>query len=208
MTNDEERDLITRAKTDPEAFGELYQQHVERIYGYHYRHTSNRADAEDLTSRTFFRALRSLQGYRETKAPFQAWLYRIAHNLLVNWYRDSGNHPTVSLDLDEPEVFARAVSLQSSAMNPEMWVATAESRESLRQVIASLPEDRKALIFLKFFEQMSNAEIADVLGKTEGAIKALYHRTLIHLRNVMEATINSEADDPYRQGAMDVLEIQ
>ena len=95
-----ERDLVIQAKSDPEAFGELYRRHVDRIYNYHYRHTSNRADAEDLTSRTFYRALRSLQSYRETGAPFQAWLYRIAHNLLVNWYRDHGNHPTISLDLD------------------------------------------------------------------------------------------------------------
>jgi RNA polymerase sigma-70 factor (ECF subfamily) len=206
MTEKEQGDLVARAKVDPEAFGELYRQHVERIYSYHYRHTSNRADAEDLTSRTFYRALRSLQGYRETGAPFQAWLYRIAHNLLVNWYRDHGTHPTISLDVDEPTVAARIAPLQSAAMNPELWVATAESREALRRVIASLPEDRKTLIFLKFFEEMSNVEIAEVLGKTEGAIKALYHRTLIHLRRTMEASTLEDAGDAHWQGAMDVPE--
>jgi len=208
MTADDERELVVRAKTEPEAFGELYRRYVERIYGYHYRHTSNHADAEDLTSRTFFRALRSMAGYRETGAPFQAWLYRIAHNLLVNWYRDHGNHPTLSLDVDEPATEIRMTALQSAALTPEVWVATAESREMLRSAIAVLPEDRKTLIFLKFFEQMSNAEIAEVLGKTEGAIKALYHRTLIHLRRTMEALNPEDAGGPNRQGAMDVAEVQ
>ena len=208
MTVDDERDLVTRAKTEPEAFGELYRRYVERIYGYHYRHTSNRADAEDLTSRTFFHALRSMAGYRETRAPFQTWLYRIAHNLLVNWYRDQGNHPTLSLDVDEPVTEVRMAMLQSAALNPETWIATAESRETLRSAIASLPQDRKTLIFLKFFEEMSNAEIAAVLGKTEGAIKALYHRTLIHLRRTMESLNPEDAGSPDRQGAIDAAEVQ
>ena len=190
MTHEEEHILVARAKADPEAFGVLYQKYVERIYSYHYRHTSNQVEAEDLTSRTFYRALRSLHRYRETGAPFQAWLYRIAHNLLVNWYRDHGNRPTVSLDLEDP------IPLRSPAMSPEAWVTTAERRQALRQVIESLPEDRKTLIILKFFEHMTNAEIAEVLGKTEGAIKALYHRTLIGLRRTMQ------------EGAGDVLEIQ
>jgi RNA polymerase sigma-70 factor, ECF subfamily len=190
MINGEERDLIARAKAEPEEFGELYERYVKQIYGYHYRHTSNRTEAEDLTSRTFYRALRSLHRYRETGAPFKAWLYRIAHNLLVNWYRDHGNRPTVSLDLEDP------IPLRSQALGPEAWIATVEKQQELRRVIDSLPEDRKTLIILKFFEHMTNAEIGEVLGKTEGAIKALYHRTLISLRHAMQ------------EGAGDVLEIQ
>ncbi len=179
MTNEDERDLVARAKADPEAFGALYERYVERIYSYHVRHTSDHVEAEDLTSRTFYRALRSLHRYRDTGAPFQAWLYRIAHNLLVNWYRDRGNRPTVSLDVEDP------IPLESTGMGPEAWLATAERRETLRRVIDDLPEDRKTLIILKFFEHMTNAEIGEILGKTEGAIKALYHRTLISLRHAM-----------------------
>ena len=180
MTNEDERDLVARAKADPEAFGALYERYVERIYSYHVRHTSDHVEAEDLTSRTFYRALRSLHRYRDTGAPFQAWLYRIAHNLLVNWYRDRGNRPTVSLDVEDP------IPLESTGMGPEAWLATAERREALRRVIDALPEDRKTLIILKFFEHMTNAEIGEILGKTEGAIKALYHRTLISLRHAMQ----------------------
>lgn len=179
MSYDNERDLVIAAKADPEAFGELYEKYVTRIYNYHYRHTSNPNEAEDLTSRTFYRALRSLQSYRETGAPFQAWLFRIAHNLVVNWYRDHQNRPTVSIDVDD------APRLISSLISPETWVSTAETQQRLLDVIMALPEDRKTLIILKFVDHMSNAEIAEVLGRTEGAIKALYHRTLITLKRTM-----------------------
>lgn len=179
MSYDNERDLVFAAKVNPEAFGELYEKYVNRIYNYHYRHTSSRTEAEDLSSRTFYRALRSLQSYRETGAPFQAWLFRIAHNLVVNWYRDHQNRPTVSIDVED------APRLISSIVSPETWVSTAETQQKLLKVIESLPKDRKALIILKFVDHMSNAEIAEILGRTEGAIKALYHRTLISLRRSM-----------------------
>ncbi len=186
----EERKLIARAKGDPEAFGELYERYVSRIYSYHYRHTSNRTEAEDLTSRTFYRALRSLQGFREGGAPFQAWLFRIAHNLVVNWYRDHSRHQTISLDGEAP------LPLPSQSVNPESYVLSTEMQRNLLERIESLPEDRKTLIILKFVEHLTNAEIGEVLGRTEGAVKALYYRTLVGLRQAMQ------------EGAGDVQEIQ
>jgi RNA polymerase sigma-70 factor (ECF subfamily) len=174
---DEERALVAQAQQDPEAFGHLYRRYVRQIYNYHYRHTGNVHEAEDLTSRTFFRALQHLPRYRDTGRSFQAWLFRIAHNLVVNWYRDHSRHPQVEFDSayfdtgDYSEVLDR--------------VAAAEQREKLVRAIHHLPEDRKTLIILKFVEQLSNAEIAVVLGRTEGAVKALYNRTLVHLRRVM-----------------------
>jgi len=172
------RDLVTRAKSDPAAFGQLYEHYVARIYNYHYRHTGNATESEDLTSRTFYRALRGLHSYREKPgASFQAWLFRIAHNLVINWYRDSNRHQSVSLDSVQP--------LHSMLDMPHEHVEAAEERERLLRVIAHLPEDRKTLLLLKFVERMSNLEIAAVLGRTEGAVKALYHRTLISLREMM-----------------------
>lgn len=179
MSQTDEHALIAEAKRDPEAFGQLYETYVDRIYNYHYRHTSNRADAEDLTSRTFYRALRSLHTYRETGAPFQSWLYRIAHNLVVNWYRDHKAHLLVSIDVEDP------LPLRSEDLPPEVWLATTERRQALVAIINSLPEERKTLVILKFVDHLSNAEIAEVMGRTEGAIKSLYHRTLISLRRRM-----------------------
>jgi RNA polymerase sigma-70 factor (ECF subfamily) len=188
MSSENERELIARAKSNPEAFGELYRKYADRIYNYHYRHTSNRVEAEDLTSRTFYRALRSLHRYRETGASFQAWLFRIAHNLVVNWYRDSKAHQNISIDVENP------LPLRAPRPSPESRIADVETQQALLSVIEALPEDRKTLILLKFVEHMTNAEIGEVLGRTEGAIKALYHRTLISLRKVM------------REGAWDVRE--
>jgi RNA polymerase sigma-70 factor (ECF subfamily) len=174
----EERDLIARAKHDPEAFGQLYECYVDRIYNYHYRHTGSPIEAEDLTSRTFYRALRSISRYRDQKgASFQSWLFRIAHNLVVNWYRDNSRWQDVSVDNIAP--------LHSGAPNPEVNAESAEEQRFLLQIIEHLPEDRKTLLVLKFVEQMSNAEIAEILGRTEGAVKSLYHRTLLHLRKTM-----------------------
>jgi RNA polymerase sigma-70 factor, ECF subfamily len=195
MSSEDEQELIARAKTDAEAFGDLYQRYVKRIFNYHYRHTSNRADAEDLTSRTFYRALRSLHSYRETGAPFQAWLFRIAHNLLVNWYRDQSHHPEVSLDSDDYLSLRAQMVPADAELGPESRLASAEMRAVLLQAIARLPQDRKTLIILKFGEDMTNVEIGEIMGRTEGAIKALYHRTLITLRLAV------------REGVRDVQEI-
>jgi RNA polymerase sigma-70 factor (ECF subfamily) len=183
MDEDEERDLITRAKSDPEAFGELYRRYVGRIYNYHYRHTGNPTEAEDLASRTFYRALRSLHSYREKGASFQAWLFRIAHNLVVNWYRDTSRHQSVAIDSVPP--LYPLVEVSHGYGPPHDHVEARETRELLLQLLADLPEDRKTLLILKFVEQMSNIEIAAVMGKSEGAIKALYHRTLISLRDMI-----------------------
>ncbi len=171
--------LVAQAKEDPEAFGKLYERHVAGIYNYHYRHTSNVAVAEDLTSRTFYRALRYIHRYRDQKnASFRAWLYRIAHNLVVNWYRDTGRHPEISLQ--------QAGMLRADQSSPHQFVEQVEERERLLRIIEQLPEDRKTLILLKFVAEMTNAEIGDVLGRTEGAIKSLYYRTLASLRDAAD----------------------
>lgn len=178
MHETDESALVERAKAEPEAFGEIYRHYVKRIYNYHYRHTSNRVDAEDLTSRTFHKALRNLHRYHDRKgASFQSWLFCIAHNLVVNWYRDTSRHPEVSMTALEPLVTERG--------NPSKTIERAEERAWLLSLVDGLPEDRKTLIILKFVEQMTNAEIGEVLEKTEGAVKALYYRTLSSLRETV-----------------------
>ncbi len=94
----DERELIERAKRDPEAFDLLYERYVAQIYRYLYYRTGNSQDAEDLTARTFYRALEHLHRYQERGLPFTAWLYRIAHNIVVNWQRDRRRRPVVALD--------------------------------------------------------------------------------------------------------------
>ena len=171
----EEAKLIERAKTDQEAFGELYERYVKAIYNYVYYRTGNHHDAEDLTARVFFRALKHIENYTDRGVPFSAWLYRIAHNLVANWHRDRGRHKAIPLD--------DLVLVELHGEAPEAATETREERERLLEAISRLPDDRQELLILKFVEHLPNAEIGAIMGRSEGAIKSLYHRTLVSLRD-------------------------
>lgn len=170
--------LIRRAKDDPEAFGVLYERYVEKIYNYIYYRTGNVHDAEDLTSRVFFRALRGLERYEDQGVPFSAWLYRIAHNLVANWHRDHSRRKVIVLD--------ELVALSSHYAGPESLAESSDEGQALRECIKQLGEERQQLLVLKFAEDLSNAEIGKIMGRSEGAIKSLYHRTLLALRHSLK----------------------
>jgi len=174
----DDRELIALAADDAPAFGELYERYVDRIYSYIYHRVGNSLDAEDLTARTFQRALQHIGRYVDRGAPFTAWLYRIAHNLVANWHRDRSRRKVISLD--------NLVLTDPSQGDPYGEAVLGEQIEEVRQAVRQLNPDRQALLVLKHSEHLSNAEIADVLGRTEGAIKSLYRRTLISLRRIME----------------------
>ena len=164
---------------DAEAFSYLYEQNVTRIYNYIFYRIGSEADAEDLTARVFHRAFGHIEKYQEKGVPFTAWLYRIAHNLTANWYRDTRRRKEVSLE-DHSDI-------PHLAELPERELEKTQEKELLLNAIRRLPQDRQQLILLKFLEDLSNGEIAVIMGKTEGAIKSLYHRSLIALRQqVME----------------------
>ncbi len=163
---------------DSEAFSFLYERNVTRIYNYIYYRIGSEADAEDITSRVFYRAFGHINTYIEKGVPFSAWLYRIAHNLIANWHRDSHRRKEVPLE-DQ-------VDIPIKADHPEKAMEKTQEVEQLLQGIRRLSPDRQQLLILKFVEDYSNAEIADIMGKSEGAIKSLYHRALLSLRSEME----------------------
>ena len=167
--------LIERAKTDSEAFGQLYQRYVDRIYNYVYYRVGNADDAEDLTARTFFQALKKIDSYEDRGVPFSAWLYRIAHNLVANWHRQQSRRKSVSLE--------ELTIIRSPRPNPSQAVEKQETQDELISAIHRLADDRQQLLILKFVERLPNAEISRVMGRTESSIKSLYHRTLIALRD-------------------------
>lgn len=172
---DDEAALKLAAQGESEAFGALYERYVGRIYNYIYYRTGNQHDAEDLTARVFFRALRHIGNYQNRGVPFSAWLYRIAHNLVANWHRDNSRRPEIPLD--------DGMLVRHNGEHPEYMLLRTEEHDRLLRVIRCLPADRQQLLILKFVDHLSNAEIARVMGRTEGAIKSLYHRTLIALRD-------------------------
>jgi RNA polymerase sigma-70 factor (ECF subfamily) len=171
----DEAGLVARAKTDVEAFGVLYERYVRQIYNYIYYRTGNTQDAEDLTARVFQRAGQHLPRYVDRGLPFSAWLYRIAHNVVANWHRDESRRKALPLN------GAALSDLQAEA--PEETLEDHHRRELLLRAIRRLPGERQQLIILKFVEQMSNAEIGAVMNRSEGAVKSLYHRTLVALRD-------------------------
>lgn len=172
-SHEDERRLVERARRDPEAFGELYLRYVRSIYNYIFYRTGDPEEAEDLTSRVFLQALQHLPRFQERGLPFAAWLFRIAHNLVANWHRDRQRHPIFPLSENGHD---------RSSERVEATLERQEERERLLKAIRRLPPDRQQLLILKFVEGLSNAEIARIMGRTEGAIRVLYHRTLEALR--------------------------
>ncbi|NLG40466.1 MAG: sigma-70 family RNA polymerase sigma factor [Chloroflexi bacterium] len=167
--------LINAARTDPEAFGQLYERYVERIYNYIYFRVGGAGDAEDLTARVFFKALRGIGGYRHMGLPFSAWLYRIAHNLVANYHRDRSRMQEISIE-------NLVVEDTSKSSAPEHLMETRQENDFLLALINDLSPQKKELIILKYVQKLSNEEIGQIFGKTEGAIKSLYHRTLVELK--------------------------
>jgi RNA polymerase sigma-70 factor (ECF subfamily) len=175
----DEKSLIDAAKKDPASFGKLYKRYVEKIYNYIYFRTGSTKDAEDLTGKVFFKALNHIKGYRHMGLPFSAWLYRIAHNLVANYHRDRSRKREISLDNVPSQ------NLSHGSPQPEARVVHNEEVANLMETISTLADNRQELLILKFIDQLSNAEIGQIMRKSEGAIKSLYHRTLLELREKM-----------------------
>ncbi len=188
-TDSDEKALIERAKTDNEAFGLLYERYVDRIYNYVYYRTGNVADAEDLTARIFERAMKHIGNYRDQGVPFSAWLYRIAHNLVANFHRDRSRRKMISID----DVGQWVIDDHG----PEFSAQLMEDKAALITSIQRLPMERQELLRLKFIDRLSNAEIGAIMGRSEGAIKSLYHRTLLALREDM---VGIDYQPPQKRG--------
>ena len=175
--SDEER-LAKLARTDRSAFSELYELYSGRVYAYLLSRTSSPTDAEELTSRVFLNAFSNLDQYRARGKGFSAWLMRIAHNLLANWYRDRGRRPRTA-QLDE------ALDVPSDLPAPESRLEANELSHRVQTAIETLAVDRQELITMKYVDGLSNAEIGRIMGRTEGAVKSLHHRTLRQLHGVL-----------------------
>lgn len=155
-------------------FDALYRAYVVRVYRYLYRQVANREDAEDLTATTFSKALASFDRYRD-QGSLAAWLFSIAHHTLLDHQRRRRLHT----DLD-----AVAPTLVDSVPLPEEHVLRADQAATLHQLIQKLPPDQREALTLRFSGELRTAEIAAVLGRSEGAIKMLVHRAIVALRDV------------------------
>jgi RNA polymerase sigma-70 factor (ECF subfamily) len=170
--------LIERAKDyDNRALTELYQRYADAIFRYVYYRVGARDVAEDLVGDVFVRAMEGLPAYRDTGSPFKAWLYRIAHARVVDHYRRQQVRRTMPLD----EQIAA-----SGKADPDELVAHRDEARRIWAMLPQLTDEQQQVISLRFVAGFSTAEVAEMLEKTEGAIRAMQHRALASLRRLLE----------------------
>jgi RNA polymerase sigma-70 factor (ECF subfamily) len=172
------RRLVERGQQgDRDALEELYLIHFDRVYSYLHMSVGNRHDAEDLTTQTFVKMLESIDKFRFRAAPFSAWLFRIAHNLAMDHFR-AGRRWQPEEEVPEPpgqeERSAEDAAMQSIG------------RASMLELIDGLSHEQQQVLTLKFVFNFGNAEVATILGKTDGAVKSLQHRALVSLQKQIE----------------------
>jgi RNA polymerase sigma-70 factor, ECF subfamily len=168
------RILVERAQGgDREALEELYLLHFDRIYSYLHLSVGNRHDAEDLTTQTFLKMLEAIGRFRWQSVPFSAWLFRIAHNLAIDHFRARRR---VQTEDEVPEVAGQE---ESSA---EQQAMDSLGQAGMLALIGQLSPEQRQVLTLKFLFGFANAEVAGILGKTEGAVKSLQHRALATLQ--------------------------
>src|SRR5438270_4445425 len=179
-STDQVRKLVDRAQQgDRAALEELYLLHFDRIYSYLHMSVGNRHDAEDLTTQTFLKMLEAIGRFRWQSAPFSAWLFRIAHNLAMDHFRATRRWQSEE-DVPEPPD-AEEASAEDEAMQ-------SIGRQSMLELIENLSHDQQQVLTLKFVFNFPNAEVATILGKSEGAIKSLQHRALVSLQKQITRT--------------------
>lgn len=172
-----EKDLIRRAKSGEEApFGQLYDHYIAPIYRFILVKVNNKAEAEDLTHDVFLSAWQNLKSYKFQGFPFSSWLYQIARNKVIDHYRTK--KPNTSLENLDEDVL-KIVGVVENRLD------VALDLERVKQAIAQLTPEQQDVVMLKFVEDLSNEEIADALGKTEGAIRLLQHRAIGNLKELL-----------------------
>jgi RNA polymerase sigma-70 factor (ECF subfamily) len=174
---DRDRPLVEAAKADPARFDALYRRYLAPVYSFAYYELGDHHAAEDATERTFLAALSNLRRFDERARPadgegastFKVWLFRIARNVIANERRTNRRRPTTPLD---------DAALVSDPLDVERDVVRRDEAAAAWRAVGRLPEDRRRAVVLRFVDELSTAEIAGVLGRSEGAVRVLIHRAL------------------------------
>jgi RNA polymerase sigma-70 factor (ECF subfamily) len=161
---------VRAAQADRAAFATLYGRYLDRVYGYAFYQLGDHHDAEDATERIFLAALRAIPRFRDQGSTFRAWLFRIAHNTIANAHRSRSRRHSGPL----PDEFERP----ATDADPAGLVILADELREVRAAIGHMPDDRRQVILLRFVDDLSTAEIAEVLDRSPGAVRVLLHRSL------------------------------
>jgi RNA polymerase sigma-70 factor (ECF subfamily) len=169
---------VRASQADRAAFGTLYRRYLDRVYGYAFYLLGDHHDAEDATERTFVAALAGIGAFRDEGASFRSWLFRIAHNQVANALRTRGRRRAASLEVVEEPM--------SGTADPAAAVTAADEARELRRALATLSDDRRQVVVLRFVDGLSAREIGVVLGRSEGAVRVLQHRALRELAAMLD----------------------
>lgn len=172
-----EAQLVEAARAlGEEAWAEIYRRHAQQVYGYIYFRLGDQHTAEDLTADVFVKAIAGIKSYAYRGTPLLAWLYRIAHNVTVDYRKAAARHMQHFSAAPADDVEEREDAL-----------AMLDDRSDMLSAIRALTEEQQQVILLRFYQGLSNAEVAAVMGKPEGAVKALQSRGLRSLRRMLGA---------------------
>jgi RNA polymerase sigma-70 factor, ECF subfamily len=175
---EDEQELLALARAnDKQAIAALYDCYATRIYAYLYRRIGDAQVAEDLTGDVFVKVLEAIRSKRIWRLSFQGWLYRIAHNVAVDWFRSG--HSVVREPLD-------GLELAADTPEPGAQVAAIWSHEELHRALLALPETQQQVLVLRFGEELKTREVAEIMGKSVGAVEALQHRALTALKEQLD----------------------
>jgi RNA polymerase sigma-70 factor (ECF subfamily) len=177
VSTEVEQQTVERARRgDQQALADIYDWYLPRIYRYVLARVGSVVEAEDLTEDIFLRMLGAIAGYRMRNIPFSAWLFRIAHNHVVSYFRKSGVRGVTGI-LDE--------GIADDRPDPASTVETRLTVEEVVRATRDLPEAQREVIALRFAVGLSIAETAQVLGKREGNVKALQHKAVVRLQRAL-----------------------
>jgi RNA polymerase sigma-70 factor (ECF subfamily) len=182
MNLEQEKDLIERAKYSSEAFGELYDMYYDRIFGYALRRSANIEYAKDITSEVFLKALKNIVKFQWQGVPFSHWLYRITNRAISDYHNSRKrevNYETAS-NVENPP-------FQHKTTDSKDIMKTYDDYLDLHRYISRLSSKHQEVITLRYFEDLSMADMAAILQKPEGTIKSMLHRGIDNLRKMMEA---------------------
>ncbi len=170
-------DLVARAKAaDRQALGELYDALLTRVYRFVYFRVNRREDAEDLTEQVFVKVFEKINMFDERGIPFEAWVFRIARNMIIDFYR---THKTVTVTLDQ------AFDVPDMGASPEECAERAFEMDQVHAALQSLPDSYREIIVLKYIEEYDNEEISTILQKPVSHIRVLQSRAVQKLKDIL-----------------------
>jgi RNA polymerase sigma-70 factor (ECF subfamily) len=175
----EERRLVEAAQRDTSRFGDVYEHYFEIVYAYVARRVRNRTEAEDMTAEVFRKTLQSLPRFKWTGAPFAAWLFRVASNIIADRAKRAAREGNVPGDEDVREL--RVPQPQ------QIELEQSERSANLFRLVSELSGDQHKVLIMRFVEEKSILEIASALGRSEGAVKQLQFRALASVRKRLDS---------------------